>query len=190
MMSNDQSHLPSHFFYATDRRRFLRYFIGGGAGAVALGLLRSQPSLGVQATLEDLCSAFPANSRCETYLPGVQALDAQGNPIAVNSFLSTTKTGEPVAVRGDSHPDLRYLVITDGPAIASYGIKPVCTHLGCTVAWKTDQQQFVCPCHGSKYDSQGRVAHGPARRALPLITVIVKQNQVRLVDRAPAIDPR
>ncbi|WP_442949594.1 hypothetical protein [Nostoc sp.] len=48
----------------------------------------------------------------------------------------------------------------------------------------------MCPCHGSQYDSQGRVVHGLAKRSLPLITVAVKQNQVRLVDHKPAVDPR
>ncbi|MEH2315017.1 MAG: Rieske 2Fe-2S domain-containing protein [Nostoc sp.] len=34
----------------------------------------------------------------------------------------------------------------------------------------------MCPCHGSQYNSQGRVVHRPAKRSLPLITVVVKQN--------------
>ncbi len=36
----------------------------------------------------------------------------------------------------------------------------------------------------------GRVIHGPAKRALPLVTVIVKQNQIRLVESSPGVDPR
>ncbi|MDZ8259306.1 MAG: hypothetical protein RMY63_12920 [Nostoc sp. ChiQUE01b] len=36
----------------------------------------------------------------------------------------------------------------------------------------------------------GRVVLAPAKRSLPLITVVVKQNQIRLVDRKPAVDPR
>jgi cytochrome b6-f complex iron-sulfur subunit len=93
-------------------------------------------------------------------------------------------------VKGLSDPSIVYLVITTPPKIAEYAINPTCTHLGCTVAWKADQNQFVCPCHGSRYDNQGRVVHGPARRNLGLLTVVVKQDQVRLVDHQPAIDPR
>ncbi len=40
----------------------------------------------------------------------------------------------------------------------------VCTHLGCAVAW--EQDEFVCPCHGGKYDAQGSVTAGPPPRAL------------------------
>jgi len=62
--------------------------------------------------------------------------------------------------------------------------------LGCTVKWHPDKNNFICPCHGSQYDNLGRVVHGPAKRSLPLITVVVKQNQVRLVNQKPTIDPR
>jgi hypothetical protein len=34
------------------------------------------------------------------------------------------------------------------------------------------------------------VLHGPANQPLPLVTVIERQNQICLVNQAPAIDPR
>lgn len=171
-----------------NRRHFLRNFMGGTIGAIAIGLLFPYRSRSVEPTLEDLCSASPLNSRCQNYLPGVPARDEQDKVIAADALIARAKAGDIVPVKGLS--EMTYLIITDPPAIASYGIQPICTHLGCTVNWKREQNRFVCPCHGSQYDSQGRVIHGPARRALPLRTVIVKQNQIRLVDRAPAIDPR
>ena len=39
-----------------------------------------------------------------------------------------------------------------------------CTHLGCTVEESPDG--YACPCHGSRYDSQGHVLRGPAGREL------------------------
>jgi cytochrome b6-f complex iron-sulfur subunit len=173
-----------------NRRQFLHYLVGTAAGTVALGFLFPHRSQGLEATLEELCAAFPLNSRYDNYLPGVQAKDTSGQPISVKAVLTTAKVGEHLPVKGLSDPAISYLVITEGPKIATYGIKPVCTHLGCTVEWKAAQNRFVCPCHGSQYDAQGQVVHGPARRNLPLITVIAKQDQVRLVDRAPAIAPR
>ena len=38
-----------------------------------------------------------------------------------------------------------------------------CTHLGCTpIAYKGDYQGYYCPCHGSHYDTSGRIRKGPA----------------------------
>ncbi|MDZ8134043.1 MAG: Rieske 2Fe-2S domain-containing protein [Nostoc sp. DedQUE04] len=82
------------------------------------------------------------------------------------------------------------MIIQNWPQIAEYAISPICIHLGCTVKWDLEKNHFICPSHGSQYDSQGRVVRGPAKRSLPLITVVVKQNQIRLVDRKPAVDPR
>jgi cytochrome b6-f complex iron-sulfur subunit len=176
--------------FSRHRRLFLRYLVGGSVGTVALGSLWQCSSSAGQADLENLCSTFPQNSRCVDYLPGVRALDTNGTPIAVEAFLPTVTPGVPAPVKGLPETDLTYLIIQSGPAIAPYAIQPVCTHMGCTVPWNAEQNRFVCPCHGSQYNAVGRVVHGPAPRSLPLVTVVVKQNQIRLVDQAPLVDPR
>ncbi len=39
----------------------------------------------------------------------------------------------------------------------------VCTHLGCVpISNKGDYDGWLCPCHGSHYDSSGRIRKGPA----------------------------
>ena len=180
--SNPQPSQPS----ARSRRQLLKYIAGGGLGAIAIVFSRPQPAAGQD--LEELCSMFPQNSRCLDYLPGVQALDAAGDAIAVDTFLPTTTPGVPQPVQG--LPSVTYLVIDEGPAIAPYGLRPICPHRGCAVIWQADQNRFACPCHGSRFDAEGRVLRGPARKPLPLVTVVERQNQIRLVDRAPSIDPR
>ncbi|MGB3308149.1 MAG: Rieske 2Fe-2S domain-containing protein [Nodosilinea sp.] len=180
--SNPQSSQP----LSSSRRHLLRSIAGGGLGAIAMVFLR--PAAAAGQDLEELCSMFPQNSRCLDYLPGVQALDAEGDAIALDTFLPTTSPGVPQPVQG--LPSVTYLVIKSGPAIAPYGIRPVCPHRGCAVIWQADQNRFACPCHGSKFDAQGRRLRGPARQSLPLVTVVERQNQIRLIDRAPAVDPR
>jgi cytochrome b6-f complex iron-sulfur subunit len=174
--------------FTKNRRQFLKYMVAGTAGMLALGWLRPQQGLSREEDLESLCSLFPYNSRCVNYLPGVKAIDNQNQPIDPSQLLANAQSGIPVPVKGLSKTT--YLVITEGPKIADFGLRPVCTHLGCTVDWNQEQKHFVCPCHGSQYDSQGRVVHGPAKRSLPLVTVVVKQNQIRLVDLDPGFDPR
>lgn len=42
----------------------------------------------------------------------------------------------------------------------------VCTHLGCLPKWVPTNSRFECPCHGSKYEKNGKYIEGPAPRSL------------------------
>lgn len=45
----------------------------------------------------------------------------------------------------------------------------VCTHLGCVPLGQSgDFGGWFCPCHGSHYDTAGRIRKGPAPRNLPI----------------------
>lgn len=53
-----------------------------------------------------------------------------------------------------------------------------CTHLGCTVPWKEEENQFNCPCHSSFFDRTGQVTGGPAPRPLDLFSISIEGNEV------------
>lgn len=45
----------------------------------------------------------------------------------------------------------------------------VCTHLGCVpLGYAGEYNGWFCPCHGSHYDSSGRIRKGPAPTNLPV----------------------
>jgi ubiquinol-cytochrome c reductase iron-sulfur subunit len=45
----------------------------------------------------------------------------------------------------------------------------ICTHLGCIpIAHQGEYDGFFCPCHGSQYDTSGRIRKGPAPKNLAL----------------------
>ena len=48
----------------------------------------------------------------------------------------------------------------------------VCTHLGCVpLGQQGDYDGWFCPCHGSHYDTLGRIRKGPAPTNLPIPTL-------------------
>jgi glycine/D-amino acid oxidase-like deaminating enzyme/nitrite reductase/ring-hydroxylating ferredoxin subunit len=52
---------------------------------------------------------------------------------------------------------------------ALHCLSPVCTHMKCDVAWNGAEKTWDCPCHGSRFDTEGRVLNGPARDPLERI---------------------
>jgi cytochrome b6-f complex iron-sulfur subunit len=60
-----------------------------------------------------------------------------------------------------------------------YALSLVCTHLGCTVTVTEDA--LACPCHGSRFDRQGKVLKGPADRSLERMKVEVRGERVEVM---------
>lgn len=44
-----------------------------------------------------------------------------------------------------------------------YAVSVKCPHLGCQLVWNPDEKSWDCPCHGSRFDYQGRLMDGPAQ---------------------------
>lgn len=45
-------------------------------------------------------------------------------------------------------------------------LSALCPHLGCPVNWHPDQSEFVCPCHGGIFNSDGKHTGGPPPRSM------------------------
>jgi cytochrome b6-f complex iron-sulfur subunit len=59
----------------------------------------------------------------------------------------------------------------------------VCTHLDCTVQYKSDTSQIWCACHNGLYDLRGNVVSGPPPRPLESLVVNQRGDEV-VVSRA------
>ncbi len=68
-----------------------------------------------------------------------------------------------------------------------YAVSAVCTHLGCVTQWKPDADQgkgqIQCPCHGSKFRSDGSKVEGPAPRPLPHFRISLTADGELVVDK-------
>ena len=54
---------------------------------------------------------------------------------------------------------------------AIHAISPVCTHLKCEVKWNGAERSWDCPCHGARYNVDGKVLTGPADRDVAKINL-------------------
>ncbi|MEU0196312.1 FAD-dependent oxidoreductase [Streptomyces afghaniensis] len=71
--------------------------------------------------------------------------------------------GEGAVVRADGHHRLAVYRDDDG---SLHGVSARCTHLGCLVAFNSAERAWECPCHGSRFDIDGKVIQGPATKPL------------------------
>jgi menaquinol-cytochrome c reductase iron-sulfur subunit len=57
---------------------------------------------------------------------------------------------------------------------------PQCTHLGCAYHWDVKAENFLCPCHSSRFSIDGSVLSGPAPRPLDQYPVKITGGKVSL----------
>jgi cytochrome b6-f complex iron-sulfur subunit len=60
----------------------------------------------------------------------------------------------------------------------------ICTHLNCTVQFRSDWKLIWCACHNGKYDLNGLNIAGPPPRPLESFQVIIQNNDVYVARKA------
>jgi menaquinol-cytochrome c reductase iron-sulfur subunit len=50
----------------------------------------------------------------------------------------------------------------------------ICPHLGCTVPWDKEKNQFVCACHGATFAADGTRVSGPSLRGMDTLETSVQ----------------
>jgi glycine/D-amino acid oxidase-like deaminating enzyme/nitrite reductase/ring-hydroxylating ferredoxin subunit len=117
--------------------------------------------------------------------PWASAYDPSRKPIGgVKEFLKENinvatqylgwLTGGDVSCIADIPPGRGAVVRRGASKIAVYrafdghiqAFSAVCPHLGCIVAWNSASNSWDCPCHGSRFDCDGRVLQGPSTKGL------------------------
>ena len=122
-------------------RRVVLQTIGVGCLASACGGGGDGPPEGV-ATMcgGDLCISIAENAELANVGGGLLFLQARGHKI--------------------------YVVRT---ASGFSSVSAICTHAQCVIEWN-GTSVFDCPCHGSRFASDGTVMKGPAARSLRIYT--------------------
>ncbi|GBD35880.1 Cytochrome b6-f complex iron-sulfur subunit [bacterium HR36] len=63
------------------------------------------------------------------------------------------------------------------PESALTAFTSACPHLGCSVRYALDADQFVCPCHAGVFDLSGDVVDGPPPRPMDRLAVRLVRDQ-------------
>ena len=69
-------------------------------------------------------------------------------------------------------------ILIDTPEGKLVAFSAVCTHLQCTVQYRSDMGRIFCACHGGVYDLNGRNIGGPPPRPLQEYKVAVKGDDI------------
>jgi len=143
-----------------DRRDFLftaSYTLGAiGLGATAWPFIHQMnPDRSVKAlasTEVDLSSIQPGKSITVLW---------RGKPVFIKRRTSEEITeAKKVKLEDLKHPEKDEDRVKKDEWLVMLG---VCTHLGCVpLKDKGDYKGWFCPCHGSHYDTSGRIRKGPA----------------------------
>lgn len=106
----------------------------------------------------------------------IQAKDQNGTPIPASQILQASPGTRALVAGLAGEPT--YITVLDPETLDIKGVVDNCTHLGCTFPWNPRDQQFQCPCHGSRYDPDGTVVRGPADRPLKVVKVEVDGDRI------------
>ncbi len=175
-----EMHPVSHADEHQGTRRDFIYYATAGAGAVVTGAA-VWPLVNQMNPSADVLALASIRVDISAIDPGTQITVLwQGKPVFIRN-----RTEEEIAeareVSVDDLPDaeanndnLGEVPATDenrsldeaGQWLVQMG---VCTHLGCVPLGDAgDFGGWFCPCHGSHYDTAGRIRKGPAPRNLPV----------------------
>ena len=144
----------------TNRRDFIftaSYALGAvGVGAVAWPLIdQMNPDASVKAlasTEVDISSVQPGQSITVLW---------RGKPVFIKRRTeSEISEAQSVKLEDLKHPEQDQDRVKKPEWLVMLGI---CTHLGCVpLSDQGEYKGWFCPCHGSHYDTSGRIRKGPA----------------------------
>ncbi len=95
----------------------------------------------------------------------------EANDVDLTTLIDNDARNANLPNGGDGADDNRFLVPPESELEGEWLVMMgVCTHLGCVPLGDGagDYHGWFCPCHGSHYDTSGRIRKGPAPENLPV----------------------
>ncbi len=171
----------SHADDTSGSRRDFLYYVTAGAGAVATGAAiwplvnqmnpsadtRAMASIFVDVGGVEVGTQLTVKWRGKPVFirRRTPAEIEAGRAVKLEELVDAKAENENVGAEADAS-DANRTLDEAGEWLVMMG---VCTHLGCVPLGNAgDFGGWFCPCHGSHYDTAGRIRKGPAPRNLPV----------------------
>jgi nitrite reductase/ring-hydroxylating ferredoxin subunit len=92
----------------------------------------------------------------------------------------------PVRIKVRAEPEKDLLLVENDFFLfpdpdGAFSISRECTHLGCRVNFSEEDGLLVCPCHGSRFTTVGKVIQGPALKNLSKLPVTYSRSEGYIV---------
>ena len=134
------------------RRGFLNWFLGTSAGAFLLSVL------------------YPVSR----YLVPPPVGESTAGTVTLSIKPEDVKPSTGQIFKFGSRPGI--LIRTSAGDLRAFSA--VCTHLNCTVQYRSDLSEIWCACHNGHYDLNGKNVAGPPPRPLDAFVVNVRGTQI------------
>lgn len=151
-----------------NRRKFLKYVVVGGAGLVAV-------SVGTPLVVDFLS---PSWQQTQSFTYPIARTDSI--PVGTPTFVRFEERVPDAWVITTESKGL-WVVTKDGTNFTVFD--PHCTHLNCPFYWDDKSGIFVCPCHGGRFDIDGKVLAGPPPRPLDRWEHVISNGEIEITGR-------
>ena len=121
---------------------------------------------------------FPTGPSNGASLPTIQGIVSNGVvTVTIDSTSALAKAGSFAIVNYNTGT-----LLLDHPTANNFvALSSICTHQGCTISnFDSGSNQFVCQCHGSRFDVNGKVGQGPAHSNLQVYQTQFSNNKLTI----------
>jgi Rieske Fe-S protein len=164
---NDQG--PSGAAPDAGRRRLLVLGVGAactGVAAVTLGPAAKFLTHPVRVPTTTGSDAFiPAGSLSQLSTKVPMKVDLYSDKVDAWNRVEHVKVGS------------AWVLEREGQLVA---LSTVCPHLGCAIDYEAQAERFVCPCHDSYFDLDGKATEGPSPRDMDALEVQTEGDTVAI----------
>ena len=99
-------------------------------------------------------------------------------PLSVENNILTSGDLTDGAVVTAKSRDQTVFVVVDDQKIRALSAR--CPHMGCSLHWVSDKEQFSCGCHGAVFTKTGTRIEGPSSSDMTSLNVRISNDKIYL----------